>query len=193
LSLGSTIFKALCLLFVALLPVRVSAGDLPYEQQSALMLRILAYDRNLDQRVDTQVNVVVLYEESQPDSVAEARAIEAALREIGRSTTVAGYRLETYAHPYRGAVAELDYLSRLRATAVYLCSGMGGHVTEITGVTQSLSVMSFSGVDAWVHDGLGIGLVERGGRARIVVNLPAARAEGADLDAGLLRHSEVLQ
>ncbi len=192
-GLNSTIVRAICLFFIAILPIRVCAGDLPYEQQSALLLRILAYDRNLDSRIDTQVNVVVLYEETDADSVDEARAMEAALREFGRSTTVSGHRLETYSHPYRGAVAEVDHLSRLRATAVYLCSGMGGHVSEISGVTQSLSVMSFSGERDWVRDGLGIGLVESDGRARIVVNLPASRAEGADLAAGLLRHSEVLQ
>ena len=192
-KLSCTIVRALCLVFLSLLPVRVSANDLPYEQQSALLLRILAYDRNLHERVDAQVNFVVIYEEADPESVAEAHAIESALREIGRNTTVAGYRLETYTHPYRGAVAELDYLSRLHATAVYLCSGMGGHVAEVSGVTQSLSILSFTGVEAWAREGIGVGLIERGGRARIVVNLPATRAEGADLDAGLLRHAEVLQ
>jgi len=189
----SAMFRALCLIFLAIMPVGVSAGDLSFEQQSALLLRILAYDRNLDERVDGQVNIVIIYEEDDVESVTEARSMEAALREIGRSTTVSGYRLETFTHPYRGAVAELDYLSRLHATAVYICSGMGGHVAEISGVTQSLSVLSFTGVEAWTREGLGVGLIERNDRARIVVNLPATRAEGTDLDAGLLRHAEVLQ
>ena len=190
---NSAIVRAICLFLLVMMPVRVGASDLPFEQQSALLLRILAYDRNLDERVDGQVNVVVIYEESEPSSLSEASDMEAALRDIGRSTTISGYRLETYMHPYRGAVAELDYLSRLHATAVYICSGMGGHVVEISGVTQNLSILSFSGVEPWAREGIGVGLVERGGRAKIIVNLPSTRAEGADLDASLLRHSEVLQ
>ena len=40
---------------------------------------------------------------------------------------------------------------------------------------------------------MGVGVVARGERASVLVNLPAAREEGVDLDSGLLAVSEVVK
>jgi hypothetical protein len=54
-------------------------------------------------------------------------------------------------------------------------------------------VVSSSGVESMVRRGLSIGFVERDGRPALLINLPSTKAEGADLDAAVLRLAEVIR
>ena len=69
---------------------------------------------------------------------------------------------------------------------------LSGEAAAISAATRSRTVLSFAPSREMVEAGLALGLVNRGIRAGLVVNLAAAREEGADLDAGLLAVAEVV-
>jgi hypothetical protein len=56
-----------------------------------------------------------------------------------------------------------------------------------------LAVLSTGGSEEQIHHGLAIGLERKGNPPVILVHLSAARAEGADLDAGLLSLSRLIE
>jgi hypothetical protein len=60
-------------------------------------------------------------------------------------------------------------------------------------VTRKRSILSFTSVESLVKSGLSVGLVVRDAKPTILVNLPASKAEGAELDPALLKVSEVLK
>src|SRR5262249_3562072 len=78
-------------------------------------------------------------------------------------------------------------------TAIYLCPGLDSSIASITAISRKHSGLSFSGVESFVKPGISIGIVARGGKPAILVNIASSKAEGADLDPALLRLAELVK
>lgn len=168
------------------------AEDLTPRKQALLLLRVLVYDRNLAARAHDAVRVAVAYRAGDRRSETERDRIVGAFEEVSREVVAAGLPVEVVAVPYHGAA---DFEARLRAVAaagLYVCRQLAPVVKEIAKAARSQAVLSAAGSREMAEAGLAIGLVNRGLRAGVVVNLPAAREEGTDLDAALLGIAEVI-
>jgi hypothetical protein len=68
----------------------------------------------------------------------------------------------------------------------------GGAVADILRATRAAGVLSVTEDRDMVEAGLAVGLVLRASRAEVIVNVAAARLEGADLDASLFAVAEAV-
>jgi hypothetical protein len=162
----------------------VGAGN-----EALLLLRVLAYDRNITKRAGKVVTVAVVYKPGDGESEQVRGQIANALTEAAKKVTVAGLPVRVVS---LGVTANLESdLAPMRAAAAYVCPGLGDMVPSISRVTRARSILSFAGTEKYVTSGLSIGLVRRQSKAAILVNLPSSKAEGAALDAALLRVAEV--
>jgi hypothetical protein len=169
------------------------AADLPPRNQALLLLRILVYDRNLKQRAEGTVTVGVVFRPHDAVSEQQRDALVAALESVAEDVVAAGMPVKALAIPYRDP-ADLDArIARLRPAAVYVGAALSGSVKEIVRVTRRRSVLSVCGSREMVADGIGVGLVNRGRRAGVVVGLESTRSEGVDLDSALLAMAEVIR
>ncbi len=157
------------------------------------LLRILAYDRNLKQRAGEQVTLALAYSDGDP---ASARACAELLREI---QAIPGHE-QVATMPLRVLVVPLlevgSFAARLiqeRVAAVFVCPGLSGRIGQISYIARRRHMLSISGNEEDLRGGVSIALRKRDDRHSVVINLPASRAEGADLDAALLRVAEVIQ
>jgi uncharacterized protein DUF4154 len=179
---------------LALAPATPRADDLAPRKQALLLLRVLVYDRNLKARAGTTVRVAVTYRAGDGDREAERERDEvvAAFEAVSREVVAAGLPVEIAAVPYRDPA---DFDARLAAAhpaSVYACASLRAAAKDIARASRAHGALSAAGQREAVEAGLAIGLVNRGPRAGVVVNLPAAKAEGADLDAALLAIAEVI-
>jgi hypothetical protein len=186
--------SAIALLLAALVAAGgVARGeDLTPRKQALLLLRVLVYDRNLKVRARDAVRVVVAFRAGDRRSEAERDEFVAAFEAVSREVVAAGLPIEVAAVPYHDAA---DFEVRLRAaapTGLYVCARLDQAVKEIARISRRNAVLSAAGSKEMVEAGLAIGLVNRGLRASVVVNLSGARGEGADLDAALLGIAEVI-
>ena len=178
---------ALALVICAVTPsahAQLGAGS-----ESLLLLRVLAYDRNVTKRAGKTVTIAVVYKPGDSDSEQVRGQISQALSDAAKKVTVAGLpiRVQSIA-----ATPSLDAeLGGIRAAAAYVCPGLGDSIEGISRITRTRSILSFAGNERYVSSGLSIGLVRRSSKAAIMVNLPSSKAEGAALDAALLRVAEV--
>jgi hypothetical protein len=173
------------------LPAR--GEDLPPRHQALLLLRVLAYDRNLKARVGGSATVLVLYRPGDPASEARRGALRSAFEEVSREVVVSGLPVAVEEVPYRTA-AELDAkLESSHAAMVYVDRALEGSLGEITQLTRRRGVLSADGSRSMVEAGVAVGIIARSGRAAVIVNLPVSRQEGANLDASLLAVAEVLR
>lgn len=170
------------------------AAELAPKQQALLAARVLAYDRNLKRRSSGKVAAIaVLYQEGDQASESQSLDMSSALEELTASATIDELPVRVATIAYNGA-AELDKkLLQLHPVALYVCPGMGDVLGAVSAVTRKRAILTITSTGAYVKAGLSIGLLRLEERPLIVVNLPAARAEGADLDAALLRIAEVLK
>ena len=107
------------------------------------------------------------------------------------SVTVAELHVSVLSVPYSG-VSDLEAkIMAKRPVAMFVCTGLADAVPAVSAVTRRRSVLTLTLTTAYLKTGLSIGFQRGDDRVNILINLPASRAEGADLDAALLRLAEV--
>lgn len=177
----------LCALLLATCPVASATADAADDRRALVMLRALAYDTHLDDRVRDEVRFVIVYSEGAEGLAAAHRWTTAfanvrKIKVAGRPVVVTAYRFETEA-------ALHGTLGELHAAALVACEGLAGAipVPALAAITRAHHVLSFSTRERDVAHGLAVGIVHGATRDEIVVNVEAAAAEGVKFDAGLLQ------
>ncbi|MBI5067343.1 MAG: DUF4154 domain-containing protein [Deltaproteobacteria bacterium] len=162
--------------------------ELPPRTQALLLLRVLGYDRALTQRAGDRITIAVAWragDESQRDAMLEA------LRGAGSEFRVAG--LPVRAVPVRWEPGEFErQLEEERPCAVLVVASLADEAAGLAPRFRRLRLLSATTSRAAVEAGLAIGLVVRRNGAAVVVNVAAARATSADLDATLFTVAEVV-
>jgi hypothetical protein len=180
------------LLLSLALPSAAEEIVVPIETQAAILLKILTFDRNLADHPGDALKIGVLY---QP-RVRSSRAVFEAFREAiaknatrsiaGRTITVHPIEAENEAEVRRelsNAPVDVLYVTPLRAVPI----------SSVVELTRRRSIVSFTGVRAYVDQGISVGLSARGQKPEIVINIAANRAEGADFGAQLLKMARIIQ
>jgi YfiR/HmsC-like len=166
------------------------AEELAPRAEALLTLRLLAYDRALEARAGKDVGIAILHEDGAPP---DPDPLALAVADAGRGYVVAGRSVRVVTCPWRGADALSACLRAGHAAALLVPARFAEAALEISRATRAARVLSFAAERRMVDAGLAIGLVQRASRAAVVVNLAAARLEGADLDATLFAVAEVVR
>jgi len=174
------------------MPRLAGADAVPAKNQALLLLRILAYDHNLPNRIDNKtVTIVVVSKGGNTDSEDTASELVAVIRELAKSTTVANNAINVVRLAYTDKTFDAE-ITKLKAAELYVSPGLGDAIVNIAGVTQQRKLLTFTGsADYVVTLAVGFSLYE--GKPTILVNIPASRAEGADLDPALLRVAKIVK
>ena len=173
---------AVALLTGLFLAPRGFAGDVPIGVQLPLLTKVWKLDRNFAPR--ELVRIAVVFQHSNPESAAMKDAVVAwiALRP--------GLR----AIPIPLDVAEgIGALEKVEADVFYVTRMRGANVWDVAKVARARDIRTMTGVPEYVHRGLAIAIGVRNDRPLIMVNLDAARAEGAAYQAQLLRLTDIVR
>ncbi len=180
-------------LVLALLGAAAAVADVPAANQAVLVLRILSFDRNIAERAGREVTIAVLARPGSSESEAVQAGVAGALTEAASRTNVSGLPVKVVKLSWSGAARLESDLAASHAAALYVGPDLAEALSSLSRVSQKHRVLTFSEGDGYVNSGVSIALVRRDNRVAIVVNLPGARAEGADLDSALLRIAEVVR
>jgi hypothetical protein len=160
-------------------PTMAQDVPVPSAVQVPLLLKILTFDRHLAAAAEPLV-VGVVFQRRNRASAA-----------IGDEVRVL---LTASARPIRVIVIDLDETRDLRGMllresvrVVYIAPLQAVSISTLTDATRGEGVVSITGVPRYVEQGLAVGIDMSDSRPRIVINLAASRAEGADFSAELLK------
>jgi hypothetical protein len=187
--------QAVPILLLLLVPGQLAraADDLLPGKQAALLVRVLPYDQNFSQRAQEAVTVAVVHREGNLISETYSLDMSAALKDLARGTQVKGLTLRVVTIGYSNSEALAAALAKQKVSALYVCPGLEDALDSISDLSRKNKILTFSGRETEVRDRISIGLLRRGARPALIVNLRAAIAEGADLNPDLLALSEVLR
>jgi hypothetical protein len=188
----SNIVASVVLLF-ALLASSANAQTVPAKNQAALLMRILAYDRSLATRAGAEVTVAVIAREGTPESESGQAELAAALNELAKTTSVSGLKVRAIRVSYSTPEKLEATLGSENASAAYVTAGMTDALDALIAISRKKRILTFSAAEAYVLAGISLGFVRRDSKAAILVNLPAVKSEGANLDAALLKIAEVVK
>lgn len=147
---------------------------------------MLAYDRKLKDRAGDELDLAVLVRAGDPKSKQHGEDVYAAFKEL-EEHTVAGLPVHVVMLEYSDRDALDRDMEKRDIDAVYVGSGLGGSVTDIRDAVRDRHATSLASTKSYVSAGLALGVFVDEDKPTIHLNLRAAKAEGADFAAGLLR------
>ncbi|MFT3914029.1 MAG: YfiR/HmsC family protein [Anaeromyxobacteraceae bacterium] len=166
------------------------AGETPVppDARALLLLRVLGYDRTLADRCGDEVIVAVGWSAGDEDA---RDALVEALRSAAARFQVAGHRVR--AVPLRLGPPEPAQRAREAHACVLVLAGpTPGDPAALGREAAAARLLTVADERAGVAQGLALGFVRVDGRARVLVNVAAARAAGAELDAALFTVAEAV-
>jgi len=179
-------------LLVALV-VRTARADAADDRRALVMLRVLAYDKRLGDRVGNEVRIVIVYPDGDAGATERTRWVTAFA--AARKLKLAGHAVVVVAHKLEDLKSLDRMLEKLDPAALVACDGLAAKVSieQLAGVTRARGVLSITTREAEVANGLAVGIVRGNPRDEIVVNVRAATAEGIKFDAGLLQLARTVE
>jgi hypothetical protein len=154
-----------------------------------IVARVLSYERTLGARAGKTVDIVVLFDNANRTSVAEARAYEAAFEEL-EGTTIQGLPLQTRLVANGGQA--LERALGAGGDVVLVCTGLEGNLQAIIQQTRQRHALTIGMRREHVKGGTSLAVIIEQDKPKILANLSNANAEGVQLSAQLLRRSEIL-
>ncbi len=161
----------------------------PVDSQWLALSRALTFERGL---VASKRPVVigVVYQSRQRQS---ERAMEQFRQAVETNPSTGGLRFELVIIDIGDGGRIQQQLASVTCDALYVTPLRAVGIDAISKVSRSLGCMTLSGVPEYVETGLAIGVDMRGDRLQLLVNLTAARHEGAELTAGLLSLARIIE
>jgi hypothetical protein len=178
------------LVLCAVAPAR--AQEVPPERQVLILTRALAYDDEIKNRAGDDVTLAVMAKAGNATSEAMAAAIVKAFRGIG-GLKVQGLSMKITQISFSNGPALLAAATSQNVDVVYVCTGMEADLPAIIEVTRKRRMVSIGSREEHVQRGLALGVFPVDGKPTIVVNLPAAKAEGSAFSSDLLRLAKVIK
>ena len=173
---------------VLVLGLATSANaDATDDRRALVMLRVLAYDKQLAARAGDEVRIIIVF--SPGDTGAAERARWSAAFANARKLKLDGRQVVVVEHKFETAKQLDRALHDPHAAAVVVCDGVLNDIglADLAALTRARKVLTLSTREAEVVKGLAVGVVHGSSRDEIVINLAAATAEGVKFDAGLLQ------
>lgn len=162
----------------------LAAEEVPAPLQVAILLKVLIYDRTLSTRAKDGLKLGVVYSRTDTSRSAKDRFVKAFNE--NQSKSIAGSTIElreVTTDELDKAAAGLDIL--------YVCDG--AETERVLDVAKKNGMITFAPDQDAVESGIVIGLVPRGGKPKLLINVPASIAAGMQLDPQVLRLAELVK
>jgi hypothetical protein len=153
-------------------------------RRALVIVRVLAYDKGLAARVHDEALTIVVVTRGKPADDPDGWL--AAFRQLPK-VRAGGHPIHVVGLALDAAARFAPALAQLHPAAVIAPPGLGTAVAAVRAASRAATALTFTVDEADVRRGLAVGIVAGAERDEIVVNLEAARAEGARLGAGLLQ------
>jgi hypothetical protein len=163
----------------------------PVHVQYELLMKVLSYDRAIQAREGAELRVGVLYQSKVRASLQAQEEFVAA----GHARPVLiGTKKVSFVPLDQSELGDLGaIIDRKWIDILYVAPLRVTGIAAITSLSRASRVLTLTGVPAFVEHGLAVGISVKGKRPQIVINLAAAKAEGADFTSQLLKVAKIIE
>ncbi len=162
----------------------------PVKLQLAILLKALTYDRHLKEKADGEILVAICYHQEQKQSV-EVKD------ELLEATKASLDSIENIPLRFTSVDMQKDDLAavitRQGVDILYVTPLSSAVAESITAVSREKKTTTVTGVPDYIKSGVAVAIGIKGDKPQIIINLPAAKAEGADFSSELLKLAKVIQ
>jgi len=189
-----------CLIGVSLIsslfflsPTSADEAGLPSEVFTAIMLKALSYDRNIDRQAKDKVVIGIVNDASaqgfasevkdnivkvQSTFLVKGKPIDASLVTLDKTFDKAKF---------------VDQLKQLNISVLVVAVNDSSSVNNILQVTKELQVNSICGIPGCAKDGVGLEIIQNDNKPRMFSNLDSLKQEGSDYNSKFLAMCEAVR
>ena len=164
---------------------RAQDMDVPVQMQVALFLKVLTFDRNLVVSPVNEIVVGVVFQSGYRSSVNAKNVAMAALQVTGNQRKIRAIAIDLDRETL------LTALPRHRPSVLYVAPLRAVEIGDLATTARNANVTTVTGVTHYISLGLAVSVRLQGERPKLVINAEAARAEGADFSAELLKLAQI--
>jgi hypothetical protein len=161
------------------------------EAQIPLLLKVLTYDRNFEQKAGAELAIGIVHDPSDRDSAKATEEVGSILYKFA-GKTVKKLPMKYFTIEFTGPADLERFVKEKRISVLYITPGSAKALAAVLKVSEDLKLTTLTGVPDYVRRGVAVGIGVVQDKPQILINLAAARAEGSDFDASLLRLAQVL-
>ena len=172
-----------------LFPASMAAAgeDVPFDLQAKLFLTALTYDKNLTKKTDEKLKIGVVYFPAVSRSKEKAVHFARVLAGF-EDKKVSGRSFRKVILAYRNSDDLRNRIAVEKIHALYISSGITPLIKEVTRVTRSKKILSFTSLTDYVIEcGVSMAVGLESTKPKIYLNLSSSKAEGVDFNARFLR------
>jgi hypothetical protein len=174
---------AVIILAMVTRPARAETSPIPAAVQLLLFGKIWMFDRSV--AGNDHLVVAVLYQSSLRSSAEAKDQLIAAVR-------AGGLKIQCIPIALDDSEKLSSELQHVKADVFYVTEMRGINISDLVRISRARHIKTITVVEGYVEAGVAIGLRVRNDKPSIIVNLVAAKAEGSDLTAQLLRLSTIV-
>jgi len=164
---------------------RAQDMDVPVQMQVALFLKVLTFDRNLVVSPASEIVVGVVFQSGYRASINAKNIAMTALQATANSRKIRAVAIDLDRETLSTA------LPRHRPSVLYVAPLRAVEIGDLATIARNANVTTLTGVTEYVALGLAISVRLQGERPKLVINAEAAKAEGADFSAELLKLAQI--
>jgi hypothetical protein len=180
-----------CGILLLLAPARAEQMPLAAETQIPLILKVLTYDRNLEQKAGKELVIGIVHDPADRESAKATDEVGSTLYRFA-GKTVKRLPMRYFTIEYTGEADLQRFVAEKGISVLYLTPGSAKALPVVLKVCEERDLISVTGVPEYVRRGVAVGISVVQDKPQILINLAAARAVGAEFDASLLRIATIL-
>ncbi|MBN1755399.1 YfiR family protein [bacterium] len=188
-KLWLSILTAMVLISAAL-PLENEEMLVPMDMQVPTLMKILKYDRNIEERGQQGLTIGVIYLPEDPESQSQHNEFLASFESL-RSKRI--LNLPVNCVSIAGVSNLEEALRTKKVNLIYVTSGLYQHLPLINRISAKNQILSLTGTPEYVDVGIAVGLGVEEGKTKILINLDRSKAEGANFSANLLKLAQVVR
>ena len=189
-AFGRTLFVVAALVTLVREPLQAQEMAMPVGVQFSVFTRVFAFDRQFGRRAREEIVIGIVYQRRVPES---SNIKEAVAEELRSGVSVRGRPIRVLPIPVARSEDLEAALSLHDIDVLYITPLRSLDLDGITTLSRRHRVLTCTGVPDYVTQGLAVGIGARRSRPLILINLAAARAEGAEFSSELLKLAQIIE
>ena len=182
------IFLVFAVIVGNLFPV---SGSGTLKTQYTLLLKILTYDKKFLIKATDKVIIGIVFQNSYRLSVDAKETLVDIIDESGLKVE---NRIVNYILMDLSGSGRLEYFVKNNSPDVlFVLPVRGINIGTITAVSQKYKIMTFTGVSAFMDDGISVCVNMDGEKPVIIINRNSARSESVDFSSQLLKVARIIE
>jgi len=171
-------------------------GALPAEMFSAIILKALNYDRNIDRVAKDKVVIGIVYLADDSQAQNFFSPVKDYITSIQSSATLKDKPVQIMTFPIQKGFDKAKFQDQLKQnniSVLVVAVNDAASVNSILELTKSLQISSICGDPQCAQSGIGLEIIKRDDKPKMVINMDSVKQEGADYNSKFLSMCEVVK